>query len=103
MGAWTRGRVNRPNFFLLLDKSRILSKIVSVLRSASVERFNVFRMRDFSSAWCAVRNIVQTNKMSKIYMFRVLEANNLPQKRKLKMIAMKRVVNVKCVYIIFIH
>ena len=30
-----------------LDKSRNLSKIVSVLRSASVERFDVSRMRDF--------------------------------------------------------
>ena len=30
------------------DKSRNLSQIVSVLRSASVERFDVSRMRDFS-------------------------------------------------------
>ena len=45
--AWTRGCVNRPIFFLLLDKSRKLSKIVSVLQSASVERFDVSRMRDF--------------------------------------------------------
>ena len=30
-----------------LDKSRKLSKIVSVLQSASVERFDVSRMRDF--------------------------------------------------------
>ena len=35
------------SFFLLLDKSRKLSKIVSVLRSASVERFDVSRMQDF--------------------------------------------------------
>ena len=33
--------------FFFLDKSRNLSKIVSVLRSASVERFDVSRMRDF--------------------------------------------------------
>ena len=49
--ARTRGRVNRPiffNFFLnFLDKSRNLSKIVSVLLSASVERFFVSRVRDF--------------------------------------------------------
>ena len=39
-------------FFLsfFLDKSRKLSKIVSVVRSASVERFVVSRMRDFSSS-----------------------------------------------------
>ena len=43
--AWTRGRVNCPFFFL--DKSHKLSKIVSVLQSASVERFDVSRMRDF--------------------------------------------------------
>ena len=45
--AWTR---QPPHFFCLsffLDKSRKLSKIVSVLRSASVERFFVSRMRDF--------------------------------------------------------
>jgi len=40
--AWTR---QPPLFFL--DKSRKLSKIVSVLQSASVERFDVSRMRDF--------------------------------------------------------
>ena len=36
-------------FFILyfLDKSRNLSKIVSVLLSASVERFDISRMRDF--------------------------------------------------------
>ena len=47
--AWTRGRVDTSTdpFFFLLDKSRKLSKIVSVLQSASVERFNVSRMRDF--------------------------------------------------------
>ena len=44
MDAWTR---QPPHFFLLfLDKSR-LSKFVLVLLSASVERFNVSRMRDF--------------------------------------------------------
>ena len=48
----SRGRMDTsiaPYFFLLffLDKSRKLSKIVSVLRSASVERFDVSRMRDF--------------------------------------------------------
>ena len=48
--AWTRGHVNPPlfiyfNFFL--EKSRKLSKIVLVLRSASVERFDVSRARDF--------------------------------------------------------
>ena len=32
---------------IFFDKSRNLSKIVSVLLSASVERFNVSRMRDF--------------------------------------------------------
>ena len=43
--AWTR---QPPHiFFLFLDKSRNLSKIVSVLRYASVERFDVSRMRDF--------------------------------------------------------
>ena len=47
--AQRRERVNRPIFFLFLDKSRKLSKIVSVLQSASVERFNVSRMRDFSA------------------------------------------------------
>ena len=44
--AWTRGRVNRP-IFLNLDKSRKLTKNVSVLQSASVERFDVSRMQDF--------------------------------------------------------
>ena len=45
---WTRGRINRPFFlFFFLDKSRKLSKILSVLQSASVERFDVSRMRDF--------------------------------------------------------
>ena len=34
-------------FFFFLDKSRKLSKIVLVLRSASVKRFDVSRMRDF--------------------------------------------------------
>ena len=50
--AWTRGRVNRPIylFIFFLDKSRKLSKIVSVLQSASVERFDVSRMRDFFSS-----------------------------------------------------
>ena len=43
--VWTRGLVNSRFFFL--DKSRKLSKIVSVLQSASVERFDVSRMRDF--------------------------------------------------------
>ena len=33
--------------FFFIDKSRKLSKIVSVLQSASVERFDVSRMRDF--------------------------------------------------------
>ena len=43
--AWTR---KPPHFFLLfLDKSRKLSKILSFLQSASVERFDVSRMRDF--------------------------------------------------------
>ena len=32
---------------MFVDKSLNLSKIVSVLRSASVKRFNVSRMRDF--------------------------------------------------------
>ena len=45
--AWTRGRINRPFFFFFLDKSRKLSKILSVLQSASVKRFDVSRMRDF--------------------------------------------------------
>ena len=46
--AWTR---QQPSFFFFffLDKSRKLSKIVSVLQSASVERFDVSRMRDFLS------------------------------------------------------
>ena len=49
--AWTRVRVDAwtrqlPLFFLL-DKSRKLPKIVLVLRSASVERFDVSSMRDF--------------------------------------------------------
>ena len=39
---WTR---QPPIFFV--DKSRNLSKIVSVLPSAAVERFDVSRMRDF--------------------------------------------------------
>ena len=52
--AWTRGLVNRLNrpfffFFFFLDNSRKLSKIVSVLQFASVERFDVSRMRDFCS------------------------------------------------------
>ena len=55
MDACTRGHVNRPIFFffllllslLLLDKSCIHSKIVLVLLSASVKRFDVSRMRDF--------------------------------------------------------
>ena len=34
-------------YFFFLDKSGKLSKIVSVLQSASVERFDVSRMRDF--------------------------------------------------------
>ena len=34
-------------YFFFLDKSRNLSKIVSVLLSASVERFFVSRLRDF--------------------------------------------------------
>ena len=34
-------------FFLLLDKSRNLSKFVSVLLSASIERVGVSRMWDF--------------------------------------------------------
>ena len=44
--AWTR---QPPHFFsfFFLGKSRKLSKIVSVLQSASVERFDVSRMRDF--------------------------------------------------------
>ena len=50
--AWTRGRVDTSTapyfyFYFFLDKSRKLFKIVSVLRSASVERFDVSRMRDF--------------------------------------------------------
>ena len=45
--AWTRRRVSRPFFFFFLDKSRKLSKILLVLQSASVERFDVSRMRDF--------------------------------------------------------
>ena len=45
MDAWTR---QPPDyFFSFLDKTRELSKIVSVLQSASVERFNVSHMRDF--------------------------------------------------------
>ena len=49
---WTRGRVDAstaPFFFLsfFVDKSQKLSKIVSVLGSASVKRFDVSRMRDF--------------------------------------------------------
>ena len=43
--AWTRQPPNIFSFFL--DKSRKLFKIVSVLRSASVKRFDVSRMRDF--------------------------------------------------------
>ena len=39
--AWTR---QPPNFFLLLDKLRNLSKFVSVLLS---KRFDVSRMRNF--------------------------------------------------------
>ena len=42
--AWTR---QPPHFFFFLDKARKLSKIVSVLQSASFERFDVSRMRDF--------------------------------------------------------
>ena len=51
--ASMRGRVDAwmrqsPHFFsfLFLDNSRKLSKIVSVLQSASVERFDVSLMRD---------------------------------------------------------
>ena len=46
MDAWTR---QLPHFFSLfvLDKSRNLSKFVSGLLSASVERVGVSRMRDF--------------------------------------------------------
>ena len=54
MDAWTRVRMyawtrQPPHFFSLffLDKSRKLSKIVLVLQSASVERFDVSSMRDF--------------------------------------------------------
>ena len=49
LDAWTRGHVNRQIFLFIcfLDKSPKLSKIVSVLRSASVERFDVSCMRDF--------------------------------------------------------
>ena len=45
----TRGRVDAStaHIFFLLDKSRKLSKNVSVQQSAWVERFNVSRMRDF--------------------------------------------------------
>ena len=43
--AWMRQSHHFFSFFL--DKSRNLSKFVSVLLSASVERFNVSRMRDF--------------------------------------------------------
>ena len=39
----------------LKDKSRNLFKIVSVLRSASVERLFVSRMRDFS--WCSPETV----------------------------------------------
>ena len=44
--AWTH---QPPIFFsfFFLDKSRKLSKILLVLQSASVERFDVSRMRDF--------------------------------------------------------
>ena len=50
--ASTRGRVDTSTapyfyFYFFLDKSRKLFKIVSVLRSASVERFDVSLMRDF--------------------------------------------------------
>ena len=58
--ASTRGRVDASTgpFFclLLLDKSRKLSKIVSVLQSASVERFDVSRMRDFFFLFCLIFN-----------------------------------------------
>ena len=44
-------RIGRESWFLyagfFFDKSCNLSKIVSVLRSASVERFDVSRMQDF--------------------------------------------------------
>ena len=45
-------------FFFFLNKSRNLSKIVSVLLSASVERFFVSRMRDFSSMFDAFVRIL---------------------------------------------
>ena len=52
-----RGRVGASTaqfffFFFFLDKLRKLSKIVSVLQSASVERFNVSCMRDFFKNTC---------------------------------------------------
>ena len=51
----------------LKDKSRNLSKIVSVLRSASVERFDVSRMRDFFKVLQTAinpKNPVMLNKKS---------------------------------------
>ena len=45
--AWTRGRVDASTALFFLDKSRKLPKIVLVLQSASVERFDVSRKRDF--------------------------------------------------------
>ena len=56
--ACMRGRVDASTahfFFFFLDKSRKLSKILSVLQSASVERFDVSRMRDF---YMAVSNAI---------------------------------------------
>ena len=67
--ACMRGRVDAstaPFFFLFffLDKSRKLSKIVSVLQSASVERFYVSRMRDFLGVFVNERT-VHSGKVSK--------------------------------------
>ena len=42
-----RNRVDQVRFSVRIGKSRNLSKIVSVLLSASVERVGVSRMRDF--------------------------------------------------------
>ena len=57
MGAELGGRVVVVLLFFL-DKSRNLSKIVSVLRSASVERFDFSRMRDFLNAELDIGSVV---------------------------------------------
>ena len=58
MDAWTR---QPPHFFKFLNfflyKSRKFSKIVSVLRSALVERFFVSRMQDFFKEYYTILNL----------------------------------------------